>query len=186
MVVLCRECVPRSFTRAGHRPLCLSLQWMTWNYDILIIMDFGIKTDRSFGCVRRSTPRSLLQMGVRYSKQQNALKTAFTGLCRWGRRPIAKERSRGTRRGDALQKRETRPSHAPVERCNKELEKSAEALVAARWSAWGLGNANGAERTAPRDFVSSSGRTGGDRTRDPNIKSVVLYQLSYSPRSLAA
>ena len=28
-----------------------------------------------------------------------------------------------------------------------------------------------------------SGRTGGDRTRDPNIKSVVLYQLSYSPRS---
>ena len=26
-----------------------------------------------------------------------------------------------------------------------------------------------------------SGRTGGDRTRDPNIKSVVLYQLSYSP-----
>ena len=27
-----------------------------------------------------------------------------------------------------------------------------------------------------------SGRTGGDRTRDPNIKSVVLYQLSYSPR----
>ena len=27
------------------------------------------------------------------------------------------------------------------------------------------------------------GRTGGDRTRDPNIKSVVLYQLSYSPRS---
>ena len=25
------------------------------------------------------------------------------------------------------------------------------------------------------------GRTGGDRTRDPNIKSVVLYQLSYSP-----
>ena len=29
----------------------------------------------------------------------------------------------------------------------------------------------------------TSGRTGGDRTRDPNIKSVVLYQLSYSPRS---
>ena len=27
-----------------------------------------------------------------------------------------------------------------------------------------------------------NGRTGGDRTRDPNIKSVVLYQLSYSPR----
>ena len=27
-----------------------------------------------------------------------------------------------------------------------------------------------------------SGRTGGDRTRDPNIKSVVLYQLSYSPK----
>ena len=27
------------------------------------------------------------------------------------------------------------------------------------------------------------GRTGGDRTRDPNIKSVVLYQLSYSPES---
>lgn len=26
-----------------------------------------------------------------------------------------------------------------------------------------------------------NGRTGGDRTRDPNIKSVVLYQLSYSP-----
>ena len=26
------------------------------------------------------------------------------------------------------------------------------------------------------------GRTGGDRTRDPNIKSVVLYQLSYSPQ----
>ena len=25
------------------------------------------------------------------------------------------------------------------------------------------------------------GRTGGVRTRDPNIKSVVLYQLSYSP-----
>ncbi len=25
------------------------------------------------------------------------------------------------------------------------------------------------------------GGTGGDRTRDPNIKSVVLYQLSYSP-----
>ena len=24
-------------------------------------------------------------------------------------------------------------------------------------------------------------RTGGVRTRDPNIKSVVLYQLSYSP-----
>ena len=30
-----------------------------------------------------------------------------------------------------------------------------------------------------------SGRTGGDRTRDPNIKSVVLYQLSYSPKSIA-
>ena len=29
-----------------------------------------------------------------------------------------------------------------------------------------------------------SGRTGGSRTRDPNIKSVVLYQLSYSPESL--
>ena len=27
-------------------------------------------------------------------------------------------------------------------------------------------------------------RTGGDRTRDPNIKSVVLYQLSYSPGSI--
>ena len=26
-----------------------------------------------------------------------------------------------------------------------------------------------------------TGRTGGVRTRDPNIKSVVLYQLSYSP-----
>ena len=32
----------------------------------------------------------------------------------------------------------------------------------------------------------SGGRTGGDRTRDPNIKSVVLYQLSYSPRSEVA
>ena len=31
-----------------------------------------------------------------------------------------------------------------------------------------------------------SGRTGGDRTRDPNIKSVVLYQLSYSPRMKTA
>ena len=30
---------------------------------------------------------------------------------------------------------------------------------------------------------AGSGRTGGDRTRDPNIKSVVLYQLSYNPRS---
>ena len=29
-----------------------------------------------------------------------------------------------------------------------------------------------------------SGRTGGDRTRDPNIKSVVLYQLSYSPDAM--
>ena len=29
------------------------------------------------------------------------------------------------------------------------------------------------------------GRTGGDRTRDPNIKSVVLYQLSYNPKSKA-
>ena len=27
-------------------------------------------------------------------------------------------------------------------------------------------------------------RTGGDRTRDPNIKSVVLYQLSYSPNEV--
>ena len=31
----------------------------------------------------------------------------------------------------------------------------------------------------------ASGRTGGDRTRDPNIKSVVLYQLSYSPESMS-
>ena len=30
---------------------------------------------------------------------------------------------------------------------------------------------------------AEAGRTGGVRTRDPNIKSVVLYQLSYSPRS---
>ena len=30
------------------------------------------------------------------------------------------------------------------------------------------------------------GGTGGDRTRDPNIKSVVLYQLSYSPGVEAA
>ena len=30
-------------------------------------------------------------------------------------------------------------------------------------------------------FANRSGGTGGDRTRDPNIKSVVLYQLSYSP-----
>ena len=29
--------------------------------------------------------------------------------------------------------------------------------------------------------IVQNGRTGGDRTRDPNIKSVVLYQLSYSP-----
>ena len=38
-------------------------------------------------------------------------------------------------------------------------------------------------RCAPMHFANRSGRTGGDRTRDPNIKSVVLYQLSYSPRS---
>lgn len=34
------------------------------------------------------------------------------------------------------------------------------------------------------DEVAKEGRTGGDRTRDPNIKSVVLYQLSYSPNEV--